>query len=440
MSGPGEGVIVDLAQDPEAFPRAVAGRGDRSLADWPLIDRTLWPDPRQTDFPWPLEPPCGWGPGPVATVLTSRSCPWRCAFCNEAAYLPAMGRRPVEQVIEELNFLDQRFGPLGSVVIHDSLFFQQPAWLEEWLEKYPRRARRIWPYWAAARPDLIRRRPELFRELIRETNWTTVSIGFESGSDRVLKILNKECTREDHDFAIDLLNRIGDTLEAEGKEAPRCWTNIILGVPGESREDAFETMRMLRRLKRAWPTIAYLAPYPGSALGYQLTAEGKSLLTRGNYHRFPGEPKIAGIDYEFYEDLRQGRFEAELNGKHPPGLWRRMVNRLAGKSPSDLKAGSAENSQKDNPSPPGISCSQGLETGRVLPGRRTGPGSDKPPHHYYQFEMFNEKRKISYGPDPQAAYEVLRLRLTHPEMEQVRPDRYRRIAQRDLPRIGRELG
>ena len=103
--GPGEKTVVDLVKDPSSFPRVVRGIGASSMADWPVIDRTLWPRPhrRLRRFPWPLEPECGWGPGPVVTLLTSRVCPWRCVFCNEASYIPNMGRRPVEAVIEELN-------------------------------------------------------------------------------------------------------------------------------------------------------------------------------------------------------------------------------------------------------------------------------------------------------------------------------------------------
>jgi radical SAM superfamily enzyme YgiQ (UPF0313 family) len=313
--GPGENVIVDLAQDPLSFPRVVQGVGAKSMADWPMIDRTLWPKPhrRLRNYPWPLEPECGWGPGPVVTLLTSRVCPWRCVFCNEASYIPNMGRRPVEAVIEELNYLDETHGPIGSLVIHDSMFFQHPKWLREWLDKYPRTANRVWPYWAAARSDTVRQWPGLFEALVRETNWNLISIGFESGSDRVLKILNKECTAEDNYFAIDLLNRIGDEMEAEGKEPPRFWTNIMLGIPGETREDAFETMRMLKYMRRTLPSISFYAPYPGSALGYQLIAEGKSLMTKDNYHRFPDDEKVKGIDYPFYRDLLAGKYDDEIN-------------------------------------------------------------------------------------------------------------------------------
>jgi anaerobic magnesium-protoporphyrin IX monomethyl ester cyclase len=315
--GPGEKIIVDLVKDPLSFPRVVLGVGAKSMAEWPMIDRTLWPKPASKrlarTFNWPLEPECGWGPPPVATVLTSRVCPWQCVFCNENSYIPNMGRRPVDMVIEELNFLDERYGPIGSVVIHDSMFFQNPSWLEEWIEKYPRKAHKAWPYWAAARSDTVRQWPDLFEALVKETNWTTVSIGFESGSDPVLRILNKECTEEDNYFAIDLLNRIGDEMEREGRQAPVFWANIMLGIPGETREDAFKTMRMLKSMRRVLPSISFYAPYPGSALGYQLIAEGKSLMTKENYHRFPDDEKVKGIDYQFYRDLLAGKYDDEVN-------------------------------------------------------------------------------------------------------------------------------
>jgi radical SAM superfamily enzyme YgiQ (UPF0313 family) len=216
-------------------------------------------------------------------------------------------------VIEELNYLDETYGPLGSVVIHDSMFFQNPSWLQEWIEKYPRKANKPWPYWAAARSDTVRQWPDLYEALIRETNWDIVSIGFESGSDRILRLLNKECTEDDNLFAIELTNRIGDEFEREGRKPPRFWANIMLGIPGERPEDAFKTLRMLKTMKRVFPSISYYAPYPGSALGNQLIAEGKSLMSKDNYHRFPDDEKVKGVDYSFYRDLLAGKYDDEVN-------------------------------------------------------------------------------------------------------------------------------
>ena len=315
--GPGENVIVDLATNPDRFPRVFTGEGASSVEQWPMIDRTLWPKPASRRlakrYKWPLEPECGWGPPGVATIMTSRVCPWQCVFCNENSYIPNMGRRPVEMVIDELNYVDRKFGPVGSVVIHDSMFFQNPSWLEEWVEKYPRKANKVWPYWAAGRADTVRQWPQLFEALIRETNWNTISIGFESGSDRILRLLNKECTEEDNYFTIDLLHRIAAEMEAAGQAPPVFWSNIMLGIPGETREDAFKTMRMLRYMRRVIPSISYYAPYPGSALGNQLIAEGKSLMSKDNYHRFPDDEKVVGVDYPFYRDLLAGTYDEQIN-------------------------------------------------------------------------------------------------------------------------------
>lgn len=316
-SGPGEELIVDIVRDPYIYPRVVQGKGSKSMAEWPTIDRNLWPKPMsrhlEQHFNWPLEPECGWGPPPVATLLTSRVCPWQCSFCNENSYIPNMGRRPVDMVIDELNYIDEEYGPLGSVVIHDSMFFQNPSWLREWLEKYPTKANKPWPYWAAARADTVRQWPDLFEALVRETNWNVISIGFESGSDRILELLNKEVTEEDNYFTIELVNRLGDEFEKEGRTPPRLWSNIMLGIPGETHEDAFKSMRMYRSMRHAWPSISFYAPYPGSALGNQLIAEGKSMMTKENYHRYPDDEKVKGVDYQFYRDLLAGMYDDEIN-------------------------------------------------------------------------------------------------------------------------------
>lgn len=349
--GAGEKVIVDLVKNPEKYPRVIMGQAAKSMNEWPAIDRTLWPQPpnrlvsvknhfvRALRQPrhymkqraWPLEAECGWAPGPVATILTSRVCPWQCVFCNEASYIPTMQRRSVDNVIAELNDNDRKYG-VGSVVIHDSMFFQNPPWLEEWREKYPRDANKTWSYWAAARADTVREWPDLFEALVKETNWNTISIGFEVGSDRMLKLLNKGCTAEDNYFAIDLLNRIGDEMVAKGKTPPKFFSNIMLGIPGEQPEDAFETMRMLKSMKYVIPSISFYAPYPGSALGYQLIAEGKSLMSKDNYHRFPKDEKVKGVDYKFYNQLLAGKFDDEINKglpayarKHSTAIYDKMV-------------------------------------------------------------------------------------------------------------------
>ena len=62
------------------------------------------------------------------------------------------------------------------------------------------------------------------------------------------------------------------------------------------------------------------------------------------------------------------------------------------------------------------------------------------PHHFYVFAMKNGKKKLAYGASPEDAWEILKLRLTPEEMEQIIQDQYTKISQRKLRQYIHELG
>jgi radical SAM superfamily enzyme YgiQ (UPF0313 family) len=314
--GPGEGVIVDLVRNPTEFPRVFEGKAMATAGNWGKIDRTLWPKPAnwltRFRFNWPIERGMSWGPQPQATILTSRVCPWACAFCNESSYIQRTRRRPVEQVIDELNELDEKYG-FRSVTIHDSMFFQDPAWLESWLKLYPKRANRPWPYWASARADTVCRWTELFKALVLETNWNVVSIGFETNSARMLRVLNKQVTQAENERVVDLLNQLGDQQERAGVDPVKIWSNVIFAIPGETHEEAFETYRLMKKMHRAYPSVAFYTAYPGNALGAQIIAEGKD--QKHVHQRDAHSQPVKGIDYAFYRALLRGEYADEVNAK-----------------------------------------------------------------------------------------------------------------------------
>jgi hypothetical protein len=49
-----------------------------------------------------------------------------------------------------------------------------------------------------------------------------------------------------------------------------------------------------------------------------LIAEGKSKMSKDNYHRFPDDEKVIGVDYKFYRELLAGRYEDEVNKELSP--------------------------------------------------------------------------------------------------------------------------
>jgi radical SAM superfamily enzyme YgiQ (UPF0313 family) len=317
--------LIVRGQADRLWPKLLADRptarvmeGDAApylpLDDIPWIDRTLWPRvpyPHQAD-PWPLDGYCGWTPGPkIATLQTARGCPFTCKFCwpTEKMHYGGCRRRSVGNVIGELKMVDQRWGPINSVVFHDAEFLMGKPWLEEFCDRYPRETPG-WPFWAAGRADMIARWPDLVSALVKEANWAAVSIGFESGSDRVLQILGKGTTRAQNDYAIDLMNRLGDEMVAEGRAPVKVFANLMQAIPGEEPEDAIETLRMAGRLKRGIPSFAWFTPSRGNALGEEIRAAGRAL--NNDSVRFPGRAKVAGVDYQFYVDLMNGRYDREV--------------------------------------------------------------------------------------------------------------------------------
>jgi hypothetical protein len=62
------------------------------------------------------------------------------------------------------------------------------------------------------------------------------------------------------------------------------------------------------------------------------------------------------------------------------------------------------------------------------------------PHHFYVFDMKNGKKKLAYGASPEDAYEILKLRLSSEEIEQIIQHQYTKISQRRLRQYIHDLG
>ena len=62
------------------------------------------------------------------------------------------------------------------------------------------------------------------------------------------------------------------------------------------------------------------------------------------------------------------------------------------------------------------------------------------PHFMYLFALKNGKKKLAYGQSPADALDILRIRLTDIEMDEILPDQFVKINQRDLQQHVAELG
>lgn len=62
------------------------------------------------------------------------------------------------------------------------------------------------------------------------------------------------------------------------------------------------------------------------------------------------------------------------------------------------------------------------------------------PHYMYLFDLKNGKKKLAYGRSPEDALDILSIRLTPQEMDEIIADQYEKIHQRDLQQYVHLLG
>jgi hypothetical protein len=62
------------------------------------------------------------------------------------------------------------------------------------------------------------------------------------------------------------------------------------------------------------------------------------------------------------------------------------------------------------------------------------------PHYMYLFQMKSGKKKLAYGESPEDALDILSVRLTPEEMDEILADQHVKISQRELQQHVGDLG
>ncbi len=182
-------------------------------------------------------------------VMTSRGCPRNCAFCSSSHFWKRRVRfHSAEYVTEYLDFLYKRG-------INDFSFADDNFALGySRLEKICRKLESLGSKWTCAmRSDSVT--PEL-ANMIKRCGCQRVSLGIESGSDKVLQLINKQTTVEDHKRAVSILKKTG--LKVLGF--------LMVGLPGEDEEAINDTIHFIEEQPVDYYTISTLVPYPGTAI------------------------------------------------------------------------------------------------------------------------------------------------------------------------------
>jgi len=93
-------------------------------------------------------------------------------------------------------------------------------------------------------------------ELMRMAGCTEIHIGVETGSDRLLRLMNKQTTSKVLKHGINLIKEAGIRVK----------TYLMWNYPGENDEDREATIEFMRETKPDKHTISRFIPLPGSAI------------------------------------------------------------------------------------------------------------------------------------------------------------------------------
>ena len=203
---------------------------------------------------------------PYKILITSRGCPYRCTFCFNHVLMQLYGRpasyvrrRSVAAVMEEIGQIRAAWG-LEQIRFSDDHFALNKKWLKEFCHSYRREIGL--PYTINARADVL---DEERVSLLAESGCRLVCFGIESGREELRnKILKKGISDKEIFQAAQLLKRYG----------LKFLTSNIIGLPGESSADAWETIALNQRLGTNLPWFSMMQYYPGTEIYEQAREAG----------------------------------------------------------------------------------------------------------------------------------------------------------------------
>lgn len=190
------------------------------------------------------------------TMLSSRSCPYRCTFCFHSSG-NKYRQRSLDNFFLELDYLVQEYG-IKYIFIADELFAYN-------MERVKEFCKRIKPYnikwWAQFRVDEIT--SELV-QLLKDSNCVTMGFGLESADNRILKSMKKGITIEQIENALELVYAEGITIQG----------GFIFGDIEETIETATKTIEWWKKHLHYGITLNFITTYPGTALYNYACKEG----------------------------------------------------------------------------------------------------------------------------------------------------------------------
>jgi len=224
----------------------------------------------------------------VSYICSIRGCPYRCNYCASPFHWKRdkTQYRSPESVIKEMKLLKEDYwnrykeydysasaniGKKSSLKIADNTIVY---FVDDVFTVKKQRVKQILKMmidqnlgmnWKCeARTDHL---DEEICELMAQAGCVRVKLGFESGSDKVLKDIQKDETKEDMKIGAKMLKDAGVPFTAY----------FMTGFPTETDDDLKETIKFAKEIDADYYSLSVLAPYYGTKMYYDLMKQGVEL-------------------------------------------------------------------------------------------------------------------------------------------------------------------
>lgn len=203
---------------------------------------------------------------PIKGFSAGRGCPYRCTYCFNARYnrmYEGKGRiarvKSVSYLIEEIRQVKENY-PLKFIKFQDDTFGLKREWLTEFAERFPREIGL--PFQCLVRPNIV---SDEYARLLKQAGCHSVTTAIESGNQEIRnRVLDRNLSDDDIREACACLKR----------NSIRVYTVNIVGLPGETEENIFETIRFNQAIRPDHADATIFQPYPGTPIAEYCKEKG----------------------------------------------------------------------------------------------------------------------------------------------------------------------
>lgn len=194
--------------------------------------------------------------GEDGTIVSTRGCPYQCVFCSGSHFWRGQVRIfSAERVVSEIRYLLNTYN-VTTIHILDDIFIIDRGRIEKIVKFLEEEGllRKVNYFTCQVRANLV---DEKIIDLLKKMKVRSITMGLESGSQRILKFLKGDTvTLKDAERSIRIIKKAG--IESKG--------NFMIGSPGETKEDVLETLKFIRKTRLDAFEVYFTVPFPGTPL------------------------------------------------------------------------------------------------------------------------------------------------------------------------------